>query len=730
MKKRRLLYISLVLLLAGCAKEADLSNTQSGEGKTPLLINATLSTSRAQTRASGSSFANGDQLKAYVRHLDGSSNPIDPDYGKKLVTITYNGSSFSSDAYWDDFSNSSAAATDVRTSGHGLHSLYAYCYNGGETNNKTSITESSGVLGWRIGTLVENSYIDQTSETNVQNADLLWAPEIDKVAYSHGTSHDADHSTLSLLFSHAMSQITVTVTAQDGFIESTNPLSSTILTLNSMNTVTQWTPSTSPAFSPPIQETAGNIKNVRMYAGEPYPATNALVRTYYAIVAPGTKLLEGQKLLDITNAHGNDYTVTITAAMLSTENGKWGNGLAGDNQIGGGEGNHYIVTQPGKHYHLDVNIKKSAVQAHATLTDWASPVNASGEGEIVLTDDETNLIMDDGAVSGITGIDVVAVDKNHFTGSPSASSFSLFRVKDDAYHDTAEERTNEAYDFCTVSTFQDNADDANDQWNNDPAIYWPNINDNYYFRALAKFNSSTGSAPNIVNNISSVGDIYATPEIDKGTTVSQGTEAAKDILWGTTPKHKGYSNTIYERGAKIPPRKGGVPIAFEHAMSKVSFNLTTTNDADVLATNAKVDLTNAKVAVINLHTTGTISIESGTITGGGINSNEAGESSAIPNHTYPGSPISNLFVIPQDFSNGNAKVVVTLANGAIYSVPLKDCKASVTGGGYTANDNISSWIRGKNYTYTIHIEKESVQAHVLVKDWKAVAGSGTATLEW
>lgn len=714
MKKRRLLYISFVLLLAGCTKEADLSNTQTSEGKTPLLINATLSTGRAQTRASGSSFANGDQLKAYVRHTYGGSlgsfTVVDAVYAKKLVTITYNGSSFSSDSYWDDFSNSSSAATDVRTDGHGLHSLYAYCYNGGETYNKTSLTETSGVLGWRIGTLVGDSYIDQTSATKVQNADLLWAPEIDKVTYNHGASHDADHSTLNLAFSHAMSQISVTVTAQDGFIESTNPLLETILTLNSMNTVTQWTPST-PTFSPLIQETAGNIKNVRMY-GEAYPDENSLVRTYYAIVAPGTKLLEGQKLLDITNAHGNDYTLNITSDML--DNSHWGSGHSGDNQIGGGEGTHYVITQPGKHYHLDVNIKKSAVQAHATLTGWTD-VNASGEGKIVLNDDDTNLIMDDEAVSGITDVNVVAVDKNHFT---AGSSFCLFRVVHNNSYDTPAERTNTAYVFATVSTFQNNDDPANDQWNNNPAIYWPNINDNYYFRALAKFNSSTGSAPNIVNNISSVG----TYDSDKGTAVSQGTTAANDILWGTTPKHKGYSETVYARSAAIPPRKGGVPIAFEHAMSKVTFNLETTDDAEVLATNAKVNLTGATIAITNLYTDGTISIETGDITGGTKNTNAAGVSSAIPAQVYP---ITNLFVIPQTF-DANAQVVITLPNydNAVYSIPLKDC---VVSGGSTP---ITAWERGKNYTYTIHIEKERVQTHVLVKDWEAVAGSGTATLEW
>lgn len=707
------------MLLTGCSKDADVSNsTLSGNGeKTPLRINATLNTDRAGTRAEGNTFAVNDQLKVYIRHTTGvfagGYPTIAAGQAPSLVSINVTSAGTSpslSPIYWDDFSNSTDASTDLRTSGHGLQSYYSYCYNGGTPS--IALNESTSVLGWTVKT-------GQNTSTYLQNSDILWSPEQTTVPYSHSTAYDSGHGDFPIPYKHAMSEVTVTVTAAAGFVGSTNPLSSTVLTLNAMNTVTELN-ALSQSFSPLKQETAENIKSVTMRA-EAY-TSGTLTRNYTAIVAPGTILKEDVKLLDIKNAHGNDYTVTITAAMLSTDDGKWGNGLSGDNQIGtDGGGKNYIVTQPGVNYHLDVTINKSSVQTHATLADWTT-VTASGIGDIVLNDDDTNLIMDDTQVpEGQRDVAIVGVDKNHFT---AGSSFSLFRVVYNSSYDTPAERTNTAYDFCTVSTFQDNADDANDQWNNSPAIYWPNITDNYYFRALAKFNSSTGSAPNIVNNISSVGDINATPEIDKGTTVSQGTEAAKDILWGTTPKHKGYSNTTYERGAKIPPRKGGVPIAFEHAMSKVSFNLTTTNDAEVLATNAKVDLANAKVAVINLHTTGTISIESGAITGGGINSTAAGESSAIPNHTYPSSPISNLFVIPQDFSDGSAKVVVTLANESTYSIPLKDC---VVSGGTTP---ITAWERGKNYSYTIHIEKEGVQTHVLVKDWDAVAGSGTATLDW
>lgn len=741
MKKRKLLYISLVLLLVGCAKEADLSNTQSGEGKTPLLINATLSTGRAQTRASGKDFVSGDELIAYIRHVTGGDAINNytyvsdvTDYTNKLVTFTkgsaamtttgndniHQTSDLTSNAYWDDFSNPASDATNIRTSGHGLQPYYGYCYNGGTPS--TDLVQTTGVLGWTVQT-------DQRTAEAVQHSDLLWSPTQTKVAYSHEDAHSADHGTLEIPYTHAMSQITVTVIAADGFIGSTDgsskPLNNTTLTLNRMNKVTTLNTVTTTSFSPSIQTTEGNIASIQMY-GETYTTAGATSnftrRNYTAIVAPGTKLKEGVKLLDVVNADGNNYTLDITSAMLVNDTG-WGKDHAAPKQ-GEEDDKKYVITQPGYNYHLDLTINKSAVQAHATLTGWTD-VTASGTGEIVLIDDDTNLlILDDTQVpEAQRNVLVVGVDKNTFENN---STFSLFRIPHTGSYTSEGNRTNSDYVFATVSTFQNNDNPANDQWNNDPPIYWPNITDNYYFRALAKFNSSTGSAPNIVNNISSVG----TYNTDKGTAVSQGTEAAKDILWGTTPKHKGYSETVYARSAAIPPRKGGVPIAFEHAMSKVSFNLTTTNDAEVLATNAKVDLTNAKVAVINLHTTGTISIESGTITGGGINSNEAGESSAIPNHTYPGSPISNLFVIPQDFSNGNAKVVVTLANGAIYSVPLKDCKASVTGGGYTANDNISSWIRGKNYTYTIHIEKEGVLTHVLVKDWDAVAGSGTATLDW
>lgn len=722
MKKRRLLYISLVLLLAGCAKEADLSNTQTSEEKTPLLINATLSTGKAQTRASGKDFVSGDLLIAYIRHVTGGdainnytyvSNVTD--YANKLVTFTkgsvamattgddniHQTSDLTSNAYWDDFSNPADDATNIRTSGHGLQPYYGYCYNGGTPS--TDLVQTTGVLGWTVQT-------DQSIAEAVQHSDLLWSPTQTKVTYSHSTAHNADHGTLEIPFTHAMSQITVTVIAADGFIGSTDgsrkPLNNTKLTLNRMNKVTTLNTVTTTSFSPLIQTTEGNIVSIKMY-GEAYTTASATSnftrRNYTAIVAPGTKLKEDVKLLDVVDADGNNYTLDITSAMLDNATG-WGLNHSGDKQ-GTDGGKKYVVTQPGYNYHLDLTINKSAVQAHATLTGW-SDVTASGTGEIVLNDDDTNLVMDDAAVSGVTGTKVVAVDKNEFKNS---SSFSLFR--------TSETRTNDGYEFATISTFYDNAEEANDQWNNSPAIYWPNVTTSYFYRALAQYNNPDAAGTYAGKNyISSVGTI---DPLFKATTVSQGTIAGgNDILWGTTPQHKGYSNTAYARGTAIPPRKGGVPIAFEHAMSKIAFTIETTN-----VELTQVDLKNATFNISNIYTNGTITIDDGSIATSGGLAGSTLTATADNEETTSKVLFTEQIVVPQTFRD-DAKVNITLTNGATYSIPLKDC---VVSGDTTP---ITAWERGKNYTYTIHIEKEGVEAHVLVKDWNAVAGSGTATLEW
>lgn len=723
---RHILYISLVLLIAGCTNEEDFSDTLSGKGKTPLTINATINTGRAHTRASGEDFVNGDVLKAYFCHLDDNNVVIGPDYGKKLVTITYDGSNFTSDSYWDDFSNSSSTSTDLRTSGHSLQSFYGYCYNGGSLY---SLTEATGVLTWTVGSENPVGHVDQSTATKVQNADLLWSPTQAKIPYIHGDTHDANHGLFDIPYTHAMSQVTVKVIADNsaGFVSGTNPLASTKLILNAMNINTRLTaPSSatpSSAFFPSIQTDGNYIKNIKMYAKEPYPDSHEFWREFVAIVAPGTKLKEGEQLLEIIDAHGNNYTVTITAAMLSTDDGKWGNGLSGD-QIGTDGGKQYIVTQPGVNYHLDVTIKKAAVQAHSSLANWTD-VSATANGDIYFPDD-VDVIIDDsynGTEESKSPVNVEIIDKDQFKNN---ASFSLFRVQ--ATNDNTDNlgnnseapkayifntRRNEDYTFESISTFTNTGGTLDDYWTNAPELYWPNNSAKFYYRALAKFNGSTGVAPNIVNNIEKVGTIPS----DKGTSVSQG---GNDILWGTTPKHYGYTyQKTYEKSYPIPPRTHGVPIVFEHAMSKVSFTLETTEDAA-----ATVNLSGASFVVSGLFTSGTILIDNGEISNRGEDGGTTISATATASPGTSTELISNLIVVPQTFDVSD-KVTITLPNesNAVYSIPLANCTVS-------DGNTSSAWERGKDYSYTIHVEKEKVQLKVLVKDWDVVNGSGNAALNW
>ena len=616
------------LLLAGCAREPI------GPEKTPLRVKATLSDGPVVTKASANEFADGDQLLVYFRHLDGSGNNVVADHAPQLVTFTADGLGDiapSSPLYWDDFSDSSSDGTDLRTAGHGLQAYYGYCYNGGTPS--TDLVNATGVLGWTID--------DQNSATAVLNSDLLWCNAQTKVSYAHTASQGGDHGDITLPFSHAMSQITVTLTADATFTTSA-PLASTAITLNAMNTVTSFT-------APAGTFTSSTPDSVLMYADADYSSGN--IRNYTAIVAPGTKLKVDELLLGIANVDDNDYSLNVTSAMLAVD--KWAEGHTVHNDDG-----TYIYTLPGYNYHLNVTVSKTAISVIATLTGWTD-VTATGTGIIEYPDDVVTISVIGGTFQ-------------------NNSSFKLYYSTDDSY------------DLNSVFTWDGSI------WDNTPHIYWPNQSTDYYFRALASFEGHDNTNGDLIASVA-------------GTSVSQGTIADHhDILWATTPAHTGNpGNQAFTEGQAISPRTGDVPLAFEHAMSKVTIQLETSADA------AAVTLAGATIAISNLSVSGSIDIDDGAITPA------SATSAAIP---ATAAPITDLVVIPQTIGDTSI-VTITLADGTTYKLQLNLCVDS-------GDDAIEEWERGKSYTYTIHLEKEQITFRALVKDWEEATGSGNANLEW
>lgn len=214
-----------------------------------------------------------------------------------------------------------------------------------------------------------------------------------------------------------------------------------------------------------------------------------------------------------------------------------------------------------------------------------------------------------------------------------------------------------ATDATTTATYDGS------KFTNNPAIYWPNGSDQFLFRAL----SGT-----------------------ENTSVAQGS----DVLWGTSGTDA------------IAPRTGTVPLMFYHAMSKISFDLQTTDGED------KVNLTGAKIGISNLSTAGTINVGDGAITGNALTAE------AISNLTDD----EPIIVLPQSITK-DAVLTVTLSDGTKYKLQLNLCKDN--------NDAvITAWERGKNYAYTITLKKEDVKFSAVIKDWDDVTGSGNATLDW
>lgn len=208
------------------------------------------------------------------------------------------------------------------------------------------------------------------------------------------------------------------------------------------------------------------------------------------------------------------------------------------------------------------------------------------------------------------------------------------------------------------------------EWKYTPAIYWAGQTDNSYFRAISPAGASASA-------------------------LTQGV----DLMWGTSGD------------AAISPRTGDVKLDFEHLMSKLCVKLETTTGA------SSVDLNDATISITKLATSGTYNIVDGTVSAG----------SAVETMLSGKANGFTETVVPQTIDD-DARLIITLADGTTYSLQLNNCVDSESTSDPKAP--VTAWTKGKSYTYTIHLEKETVTFRAIVKNWVEAKGNGNATLEW
>lgn len=646
------------LALTGCSDAMDPIPNPKPDPSTPeigreaLSITATLSGSAVQTKAAGSNLAAGDVLYAYIRQVkqqEGSSvyTRVDDSVESWVTltvkdastavnpTVTPNRESTSSFLQTIYWDDFSTTTHDLRTEGHALQSYYGYCYNGNTGDFKPN--EDEGKLIWSVAE-------DQT--TGYQTSDLLWSKAQDPVTYLHGTQgNPASHGTLTIPYTHAMSKVTVVVKTDGAFDEAA--LGSTSAALKDVYRTGEMN-----APEGKVNPDGTSTGTIKMH-----PIAGETAKTFEALMIPGLALTDGLVLAQINNVANNNYKITITPNILTA----WNSQLA--------EGK----TKPGVNYKLTLTVKKQRVNIVASLTDWVN-VEATGEGIVRFANDVTSIIT--GGTDGTKLTD---------------GSVDVFWVKQ-TEGETLSTVTKDKY--ATTSTYH--ATDG--KWTNDPALYWDNGTDCYYFRGLAK----------------KEGDAITSYKPASGDDYSFDVEQSTDLLWATTPKHTGHiedgGTKEYEEGVAINPRTGDVPLRFDHAMSQISFKLQSSPEGAA----DRVDLDGATLSLAKVVKKGTIEPADGKITPSAVEGDKA---------VFTPTTTASSIVVPQTLTDEMILTIQLKDNVTTYKIALKNCKL-------TDGTTVTTWEGGKHYTYTITLKKEAVQLIAFVKNWTEVNVNGDANLDW
>lgn len=681
---RNIILASIAAVAASCSDDTlPGTNPDNGE-RTPLNVAVALSNGTPLSRAEGKTFAAGDSLYAYIRQVqwDGTEvgdysaigvvTPVTADQSPSLVLFTVN----------DDFSMTAVDGTTEETSNiTPAKPLYWDDFS----TSTDPLTADGRYLQSAWGFCYNGG--TPTTALDKTNGTIGWTAAGDFDSAEKLRNNDLlwskaqkplkyKHGTFggndhgTLVIPYTHAMSMITIEVVAADGFTTGNLGSTTATLQDMYK--------SATFSAPnatVSDQTGS-QNVAMLAGtEGTNSESKPNKVFQALVIPGKELTTGNDLAVISDIDGNNYKIPVTQDIIDA----WSEQLDGGNTL-----------KSGVNYKLTVTVAKQAISVVAQITDWVN-IEAAGTGEINFNADVTS--------SGVA---------NTATGS-----FNL-------YCGTSTTPGAEgALAYATTSTHDGT------KWVNNPEIYWANGSTSYYFRALATLEADS----KLKSRSTTVGV--------EGENARTAAEQGTDLMWATTKEHEGNleggGTQHFNAGEAIPPRTGDVPLQFEHAMSKITINLSTSTTGKGASTTTDdvaraVDFTNAKITISNLCTEGTIAIADGVISTTPIAEAKADAlSGTVTAESTDKASLANQIVIPQSLVNETypIKLTITLRDGTTYSLLLKDCKVKDS-----ADNYITTWERGTHYVYDIYVEKEAIRFVAVIKEWKEVNGGGNANLDW
>ena len=711
MKHIHYLYIAAFTFLIACSSEERITTDSNEDPSGPIELSAGIveGNTKATTRTDPSYQALNANTKLALQ-VCGTWTGHDPEAVVKTTTATIGDVSGTNNAvnftaaetlYWDDYGSADPAnAITGRTTGLTIY--------GATVDGKTTATAAgiNGLLNndanWAALSWTLSS--DQTTSGNIPaDKDLLISNNVSGTTYN--TAYDGNYrfgqrnNGKLLKFTHALSKITVVLTAGDGVVDKNDDASLDFANDPEVKLTSNDASTSNPEWACTkgnVNITSGGVTLTGTSpSGDPAVITmwqassTGHVVTKEALVMPGSQFTGDDAIIARINADGNIYYVTAQKirAAINLEN----------------PSNTDYKTEAGKNYIINVTVNKTDIEVTATVANWTDVTAAVVEPVI--------------NVSGDLG------------GSANVSSdntFSFYRST--SLNNGYSTKTGDYYGEESVLTYTA----SSTTWSMSPTLYWPNHNTHYQFRAVWP------------ETVTTEGDgVLTFPRVEDGTGTSSGYQVIKvknvaysagsfpsDLMIARPNVENAAGNCGSNESNEVHPKKnlytegicartGSIDLTFDYMMSQVEVNLSTSDGSD------QVRLTGAVVEIVNVYNTGDVKLgDRGVIQTGSIGS-------------YTLDPVGDSnkrwsAIVPQSFTydanhplaDGNTKFRITITNSdSTTDIYYADIYPILESGKSTRVAPNGKWESGVHYVYNLKLSKTEIKVTASLANWTTVTAS-------
>ena len=743
MLKKANKYIALstvcVLTISACSTDEGLSASDN-QNKTPIellagVVGESPATQHAATRTTvtsgtGSAFSKTTSVYMVLKSENSADATADALYtrtigyieGNSSSTATNNDIKFASgyNRYWEDSysRNSQVSAYAACVPGYYLDASVSGTVDGTEDATIWSVggsnvyenvwnTSDATTLAWPL----RNASVAKQTGDFVNSQDLCFSNNLAKWNSSDTrlkfSKDDKKFGSGELVFNHALTRITFIIKKGDGFTTSdpfafSNASAGENIVIKAVNTK-----GTFDFKEGEFESNSVETGDIQQFAVTDNRSTDGATYAYElnALLVPGSDLSSttaGQIYFTIDN---NLYQLSKSTLMTALD-GK----TLSDNTTSALDAENKM--RPGVHYVFTMTVgKKKVSNFTASVVEWetvtaeeTTPTNA----RITMTLLDNNSLKTGTAnfdlyrsTNTLTTIDDDYASYDWKTGYTSAKNKAQLVEKTSG---------------TGVYAAQD-AESPNADW------YWPDNKTFYHFRAVMP--KST-----VVSEDATNGDYITLAAGFSGTYT--------DVRWGAPfgglddnlnkfdmltydpyvdSNSKGFDgknpSVTHQLYKAIGPTEEAINMIMFRMMSDVTINLTTTDGTD------QVTLTNAKMQLSNVYSTGKVLMGNGLVV-------PTGTARIITNETATAGTYQTPWTygfIPQSLEN--VVLTITTADNNQYFVTMKDVKVStftlnIIANPYT-NNVIDRWLPNFKYTYTFKLSKAGItQISASLADWENV----------